>query len=476
MHGNAITMGSDDDKPRRASMDRLTTRPAARNWAMTRLGMGTGARFAAHSVSNLFRDKAGREDASRAFYRAEAETMADALGNLKGSVMKAGQMLSLYAQYFLPPEAVDVLAGLQDDTAPVSWSVIEPVLEHGLGRARMAELDIDREPLAAASLGQAHRARIKADGTELVLKIQYPGVGDAIESDVRTLKRVISMTRLAPKGLDLEPVFNEVREMLHREVDYASEARYTKEYRRRLTGDDRYAVPEVFDDYSTDMILALSYEPGLPVKHKDVAALDQAERNGLGYAFMELFLREFFSWGMVQTDPHFGNYRIRLRDGESPQIVLLDFGATRIFGRGFIDGYRRILSGGIFGPRSDIFEGAEAIGLMESKHPQQVLDAFAELIELVMEPFRNADDPLARSELLNAEGGYRFADSDLLPRAAQKAARNSLSRWFRVPPREIVFLHRRLAGTFMACGALGAELKGRRMLMDALGFEDPEGD
>lgn len=466
-------MASDDDKPKRASMDRLTTNPMARNWAMTRLGVGTGARFAAHSFGNFFRGADGRRDADRTFYREEAEKLADALGNLKGSVMKAGQMLSLYAQYFLPPEAVEVLSGLQDDTAPVSWSVLEPVLERSLGAHRLAELEIDREPLAAASLGQVHRARRKSDGAELVLKVQYPGVGDAIESDVRTLRRLLGMTRLAPKGLDLEPLFNEVREMLHREVDYASEARYTKEYGRRLAEDERFIVPQLYEEYCADMVLALSYESGVSVRHESVTALPQEQRNDLGYAFMELFLREFFSWGMVQTDPHFGNYRIRIEEGASPRIVLLDFGATRVFGRGFIDGYRRLLSGALFGPREDIFEGATQIGLMDKGHPQNVLDAFAELVELIMEPFRQPDEPGARTELLTADKAYRFGDSDLLPRAAQKAARNSLSRWFRVPPREIVFLHRRLAGTFMACGVLDAQLRGRGLLMHALGWKDP---
>lgn len=467
-------MGSEDDRPRRASMDRLNTRPTSRNWAMTRLGVGTGARFAAHSVSNIFRGEDGRRDADRTFYREEAEKLADALGNLKGSVMKAGQMLSLYAQYFLPPEAVNVLSGLQDDTAPVSWSVIEPVLQHGLGSQRLAELEIDREPLAAASLGQVHRARRRSDGAEMVLKIQYPGVGDAIDSDVRTLRRLLGMTRLAPKGLDLEPLFNEVREMLHREVDYASEARYTKDYARRLAGDERFVVPHIYDDYCTDMVLAMSFESGVSIRHQSVAALPQTARNDLGYAFIELFLQEFFSWGMVQTDPHFGNYRIRIADGEAPRIVLLDFGATRIFGRGFIDGYRRLLSGALFGPRADIYKGAVQIGLMDEQHPKAVMEGLAELIELIMEPFRQSDEAGARSELLTAENAYRFGDSDLLPRAAQKAARNSLSRWFRVPPREIVFLHRRLAGTFMTCGELDAELSGRGLLMDALGWKDPK--
>src|SRR3546814_2936854 len=129
--------------------------------------------------------------------------------------MKAGQMLSLYGQYFLPEEAVVVLSQLQDDTPPVAWNVVAPVLERSLGRSRLREIDIDTEAMAAASLGQVHRARRKKDGLELCVKIQYPGVADAIESDIRTLSRLLIMTRLTPKGLDLQPVFNEVRSEEH---------------------------------------------------------------------------------------------------------------------------------------------------------------------------------------------------------------------------------------------------------------------
>lgn len=109
-----------DEKRRKPSMTKLTTRPFERNLRMARLGFGTGAKIAAHSFSNLFRDADGRVDADRIFYAREAQVLADELGQLKGSIMKAGQMLSLYGQYFLPPEAVDVLSSLQDDTPAVA--------------------------------------------------------------------------------------------------------------------------------------------------------------------------------------------------------------------------------------------------------------------------------------------------------------------------------------------------------------------
>ena len=443
----------------------LKTKPFERNLALTRLGIGTGGRFVAHSMANVFRSAEGRKAADQTFYVERATELADALGQLKGSVMKAGQMLSLYGQYFLPPEAVAVLSGLQDDTPSVHWRVVAPVLERAIGRQRMAELDIEEVPLAAASLGQAHRARRKHDGLELVIKIQYPGVADAIESDIRSLSRLVGLSRLAPKGVDLDPVFNEVREMLHREVDYDSEANFTNEFQKRLADDSRFVVPRVLGDYSNDRVLTTTFESGVSVRHHDIQSLDQARRDRLGKHFLELFLTEFFDWGMVQSDPHFGNYRIRLRDSGEDQIVLLDFGATRLFGRSFIESYSDIVMGALSRNAAQIHRGAIAIGLMDDHFPPQVVKAFAELCMQIVEPFEAPDSGRIPQALLTPDGRYRWHASDLPMRAGRIASRNALSVHFRVPPREIIFLHRRLAGGFIMLSTLRAELAARDQLL-----------
>lgn len=457
-----------DDKPgTKGSISSLKTGSLERSVALTRLGVGAGAKIVAHSLANLFRGDVARTSADRDFYERQARVLADELGRLKGSVMKAGQMLSLYGQYFLPEEAVTVLSSLQDDTPPVAWKVVAPVLERALGRNRLRELEIEEVPMAAASLGQAHRARRRSDGLELVVKIQYPGVADAIESDLNTLSRLLIMTRLTPKGLDITPVLNEVREMLHREVDYESERRFTENFHRRLAGDSRFAVPQVIGDYCSDRVLTSTYESGHHVRDPAVQGLSLERRNQLGHAFLELFLTEFFDWGMVQSDPHFGNYRIRVgEDQQKDRIVLLDFGATRIFGRGFIDGYAEIVNGALDRDRERIRRGAMAIGLIREGFPDGVLDAFAQMCALIVEPFAL---PTATSgALFNAYGDYRWGGSDLPLRAGRVAAGNALSVHFRVPPREIVFLHRRLAGVFIMLATLGCEFSGRSALMAAL--------
>lgn len=460
----------DEDKKNvsKPGLAHLKTGALERNIALTKLGLGAGTQIVAHSIANLFRGEVSRTQSDRDFYKRQAEILRDELGQLKGSVMKAGQMLSLYGQYFLPEEAVTVLSQLQDDTPAVHWKVVGPVLERALGRARLSELEVDESPLAAASLGQAHRARRKRDGLELVVKIQYPGVADAIESDIRTLSRLITMTRLAPKGLDLNPIFAELREMLHREVDYAAERSFTESFAQRLADDPRFAVPRVLTEYSSDQVLTTTYEHGHHVKDAAIQGLSQERRSALGRAFVQLFVTELFRWNMVQTDPHFGNYRIRPEADGQDRIVLLDFGATRIFGRGFVDNYANIVRGGVQRDREQITRGAVGIGLMDAKFPKSVLDAFCDMCEMITEPFAGNEPGRVPAKLLNARGEYRWGESDLPMRAGQLAAKNAFSKHFRVPPREIVFLHRRLSGVFIMLATLHAEVDARPLLLDVL--------
>lgn len=460
-------MNSDQFK-NKASISSIKTGTIERNIALTRLGLGAGAKIAAHSIANIFRGGVDRDDANRDFYEKQAQILADELGKLKGSVMKAGQMLSLYGQYFLPEEAVNVLAQLQDNTPPVHWKVVFPVLKKSLGKSKLAELEIDEHPIAAASLGQAHRAWRKKDRLPLCIKIQYPGVATSIDSDLRTLSRVLQMTRLMPKGPDLDPVFSELREMLMREVDYRSERRFTENFAQRLKDDSRYAVPRVIGDYCSDMVLTTSFEEGVSVREDIVHDLSQERRNQLGMVFFELFLKEYFEWSMVQTDPHFGNYRVRANGKGGDQLVLLDFGATRMFDPKFVRAYADLVRGAVEHDHQRLWAGGRGIGLLSETLPAPVLEAFAKMCELIVEPFNDHSKGETPARLLNAQGEYRWGESDLPMRVGKLAAMNSISYHFKVPPREIMFLHRRLAGVFIVMATLRAELNVRELLLTHL--------
>ncbi|MES2684820.1 MAG: AarF/ABC1/UbiB kinase family protein [Pseudomonadota bacterium] len=458
-------MSDDSPKPGKPSIARLKTGSIERSFAMARLGVGAGAKIAVHSLSNIFRGEVSRSESDRDFYKEQAQVLADGLGQLKGSVMKAGQMLAMFGDYFMPHEAVEVLGQLQDDTPPVDWRVVEPQLRASVGAAALRELDIDEVPMAAASLGQAHRARRRRDGLEVVVKIQYPGVANAIGSDIKTLSRLLIASRLTPKNLDLQPIFTEVREMLEGECDYVQEARFTETFAARLAPAARYVVPRVLREYSGAQVLTTTYEQGVAVSDASVRQLSQARRDHLGTGFVDLFLKEFFDWGLVQTDPHFGNYRVRTDALGQDRIVLLDFGATRAFPRPFIRDYAEVVAGAFFEDRARIRAGAKAIGLIGDDFPAAALDAFASMCERIVEPFEPSRAP---EVLRTAQGNYRFAASDLPMRVSQIAARNALTLSFRMPPRELVFLHRRLGGVFIALATLAAELNLKSSLQTAL--------
>lgn len=446
-------------------LKKLKTHPLSRNIAMARIGVVAGTQIAAHAALNLFRGKDARAESDRVFYTRQAEYLRDELGRLKGSIMKVGQMLSLYGQYFMPPEAVQVLSSLQDNTPGVAWSVVYPQLVESLGQRRLSELEIDPKPLASASLGQVHVAHRKHDGRKLCIKIQYPGVGDAIDSDIRSLSRVMQLASVMPKGISLAPIMEEVREMLHQEVDYRREFTMTQWYYNQLKDDPRYVVPEVIPDYCTDSILTTSFEDASHVHSAEVQGLSQDRRNRLSVAALELFFNEFLRWSRVQTDPHFGNFKVRVdARGGKDQLVLMDFGATRDFSSVFIEAYRDIIGGAQANDRGRLLGGAEEIGLMRAQFGESVHDAFVTVCRLIIEPF--AEHPPA--EWVNGAGHYCWGATDLPRRVSGAVARAAMSRYFRVPPREIVFLHRRLAGVFILLATLRAELGARSLLQKYL--------
>jgi predicted unusual protein kinase regulating ubiquinone biosynthesis (AarF/ABC1/UbiB family) len=197
----------------------------SRGWALARVSVAVGAKAAGHAVGSVFSSEESKAESLKELLKSQMTLLAKELGQLKGSVMKVGQMLSMYGEHFLPPEANAVLKSLQSQSPPMDWSTIEKSLKKNLGEEVLAELEIDHEPLASASLGQVHKAKQRLDGRELAIKIQYPGVDQAIEGDLKALKSILSVSKLIPRGPALDDMFKEVRQMLHQEVDYSRSLR-----------------------------------------------------------------------------------------------------------------------------------------------------------------------------------------------------------------------------------------------------------
>ncbi|MEH6561933.1 MAG: AarF/ABC1/UbiB kinase family protein [Marinobacter sp.] len=454
------------------SVSRIKTGSFERRLSLTRAGLFAGTRMASHMATNWLSSKEKRDERHRAMLSSQARFLVDELGQLKGSVVKIGQVMALYGEHFLPEEVTEALHTLEDQTTSLEWAAIERVLKAELGEERLAELDIDPEPIGSASLGQVHRARRRSDGLELVLKVQYPGVADAVDSDLNAVAQMLRVARLVSFGPEFEDWLEEVRQMMLREVDYRLEARTTEKFRQMLADDPRFVVPRVLTEYSTDHVIGATYEHGHSVSSEVVANLPLERRNGLGKAALELFFSELFVWGEIQTDPNFGNYRIRIAgetDGkhgegvEHDRIVLLDFGAVQSYSKEFLDPVIQMIRGSYENDLDAVIDGGIKLRFMSTDWPKEVLETFGQVCMSVLEPL-SSDHKSWPKEAINSQGQYRWKQSDLPSRVARQAARSAISRYFRVPPREFVFLNRKLIGVYTFIAVLYSEFNGEPLL------------
>ena len=441
---------------------RVRTGSFERRLMLTRAGMMAGGRMAGSYAAGLFSGADSRDRRKREALSREAHYLAEQLGELKGSVVKIGQVMALYGEHFLPVEVTEALHTLEDRTSALEWSTMRAVLLEEFGERIFTELDIEPEPIGAASLGQVHRARHRQDGRMICLKIQYPGVAEAVDADIDSVATLLRLARMVKVGADFDDWLEEVRNMMHREVDYSLELETTRRFGALLADDERYVVPAVYPEYSSSRVLASAYEPGAALTDASVQQLPQTVRNELGIAALELFLRELFVWAELQTDPNFGNYRIRM-EGDQYRLVLLDFGAVQKYPETFIRPVCDMIVASRAHDLEGVIRGAIDLHFMRREWPDHVLQEFAEVCMAVLEPL----DPQPRNlpeQALNAQGEYCWGRSELPTRIAKRAARSAFSRDFQIPPREFVFLNRKLVGVYTFIAVLHAEFSGAGVL------------
>jgi predicted unusual protein kinase regulating ubiquinone biosynthesis (AarF/ABC1/UbiB family) len=395
-----------------------------------------------------------RERASALFSAGNARRLAARLARLRGGAMKLGQMLSLQGSDLLPPEFAEALAILRAQAAPMPVDQLRRVLrrEYGNGWRALFE-DFDFEPIAAASIGQVHRARSK-DGRRLALKIQYPGVTRSIRSDVDNLAAFLRVLRVLPLDLDVKALATEAANELAREADYFAEAASLEEYATRVADEPALVVPRVHHDLTTARILAMDYTEGEPLGALAGDDVAQDTRDAVGTLLERLMFRELFEFRMMQTDPNFANY---LWQRETGKVVLLDFGATRRFAAPFVRNYARITRAIIDGDRDAVARHAIAIGYASDADAPARIAATTDIIMLVCEPLRHA-------------GRFDFAGSDLPSRARALGFDLGIRKGLlRSPPAETLYLHRKLVGSFLTLAHIHARVDVRALVLPLLG-------
>ena len=380
-----------------------------------------------------------------------AKRVAEQLADMRGAAMKLGQILSMDNGDMLPRELADILARLRSEASAMPESQLEVAMTEAYG-ADWESLfgEFDRNPIAAASIGQVNRA-VDHDGRELALKIQYPGVAKSIRSDVDNIATVLRMSGLLPADVDMAPLLEDAKAQLEDEADYLKEADFLKSFHEVLADDERFIVPELQPELTRRNVLAMSYVSGGPIE--ELARKPQAERDRVMTALVDLMLTELFQLRLVQTDPNFANYQYRFASGD---IVLLDFGATRAFKARFVNNYRKLAAAAIAGDRKRMVAAAEKVGYAMGDEDSVYRELVLELLLLVLEPLRY-------------EGDYDFAASDMparLTELAQSAAAHS--DFWHAPPTDVVYFHRKVGGMYMLASRMGARVNANRLMREWL--------
>lgn len=380
-----------------------------------------------------------------------ARRLAARLARLRGAAMKIGQLVSLQGEDILPPEFAQALAMLRSQAAPMPAKQLRGVLgrEYGRGWERRFAT-FDDEPIAAASIGQVHRATTP-DGRDLALKIQYPGIARSIASDVDNVAVLLRLFNLLPVDLDVAGLAAEAKRQLAQEADYISEARFLERYARLVADEPALFVPRVHWDLTTPRVMAMDFVEGEPL---DVLAdAPQARRDIVGALLERLLFRELFEFRVMQTDPNFANY---LYQPESGRVALLDFGATQRFRAGFTANYARITRGVIDGDRGAVAREAIRIGYAAADDAPERLQAVVDIVFLVCEPLRHP-------------GRYDFPRSDLPLRVRTLGFDLAFRRGLlRAPPPETIFLHRKLVGSFLLLARIGARVDAHALVLPFL--------
>ncbi len=451
-------------KKQHKNVRRIKTGSFERRLSLTRSGLLAGGRIMAQAPGLWLGTKEGRATRRQRMLSEEAQYLVEELGKLKGGAVKIGQMMALYGEHFLPPEVTEALHTLEDRTVALHWSSVEKVLQAELG-AKLQELDVEREAIGAASLGQVHRATEKATGQQLCIKIQYPGVADTIDSDIDAVAGMLKVANLITATEEFSTWLEEVRTMLHREVNYTVELETTQRFRKLLKGDKRLVVPKMFPRFSSPHVLTMSYETGHALTSVEVQGLPQQRRNALGKAALQLFLREVFDWGEIQTDPNFGNYRIRIANNKRSvdKIVLLDFGAVQRYEESFLQPLRNMITGAYENNLAQVQAAAITLNFIKADYPEDVRQSFTEVCAAIIEPLI-FDPKVMSGNALNEHGEYKWKDSNLPSRIAKRAAKSSFSRYFRIPPKEFLFLNRKLIGVYTFIAVLDAQFNGASIL------------
>ncbi|KAF4338510.1 atypical ABC1 ABC1-A kinase [Fusarium beomiforme] len=381
------------------------------------------------------------------------ERLVAKLSRMRGAALKLGQMMSFQDTKMLPAPLQQVLQRVQDraDYMP-AWQR-DRVLVANLGPEwRELFSDFEEKPIAAASIGQVHKATLR-NGKRVAVKIQFPGVADSINSDLDNLSILLTATKLLPRGLYLNKTIDNARLELGWECDYERELQCARRYKELLGSSEKdvFMVPNVYPEASGKQVLTMDFMDGIGVTR--IASFTQEQRDWIGTQILRLCLREITEFRFMQTDPNWTNF---LYNADLNKLELLDFGASREYPDEFVTQYVQLLAAASRSDKAAVKELSESLGYLTGHESRTMVEAHTKSVLTLAEPF-----------LANAPDVYDFKDQTITERV-KALIPVMLHERLAPPPEETYSLHRKLSGAFLLCTKLGSKVPCKSMFEEAL--------
>ena len=421
------------------------------------MGVRVGTTYASTAARKTFADAERRDELDREREFKTASQVADELGQMKGALMKLGQMAS-YLDDGLPEPLRLALSQLQSDAPPMSIELTHRTIEEELG-ASIGELfvEFDDQPIAAASIGQVHRALVDHDGREMAVavKVQYPGVAEAIATDLKNADLLGALLRQGFGALDPTEMVDEIKIRLADEVDYELEARNQQRFADYYRGHPFIRIPEVVPELSTPRILTTELATGH--RWSEMMARGQAERDRVGEIIFRFVFRSLYRFGAFNGDPHPGNYLFH----DDGTVTFLDFGLVKHFTEAELTMFGSMVKAAAVDHDAAEFRRiVERAGMLLPDAPVDTAEV-GEYFSLFYDTVRHDREMTWTREYANAIVRHTFD-------------RTSPISQYATVPRAFVFIQRINLGLYALLGELGARGNYRRVAEELWPFVDAD--
>jgi len=386
--------------------------------------------------------------------RRDAEDVVAALGNMKGAMMKLGQMAS-YLDEGMPEPMREALAGLRSDAPPMPGDLALSEIEISLG-APLHELfrEIDSEPMASASIGQVHRA-VTADGRKVAVKVQYPGIAAAIAADLDNTEALAMMLSMIFPGLDPHELVAELRARVNEELDYENEAANVRAFVDYYRGHPHIWIPDVVDELSTGTVLTTELVEG--ARFEEIYQRPQEERDRVGEILYRFVFRSLNRQYVFNGDPHPGNYLL----ADDGRVAFIDFGLVKHFEEDEVGQFARLIRAMLDRDAGEFRRTAEEVEVLRPGAPfsdQEIFDWFAAYYELILD-----NEPITVTPDYSARLLYKTFD----------ARTNAILKHTNVPP-TFALIQRINLGLFSLMGKLEATANWRAISEELWVWTDAE--